>query len=160
MRFPRVNRWFSAFLDDLEVPAVLLAPLLALLLAVAMFLPDWFARTSWSHRRTELIDSPAGYVGFLSLWGVITCLALGVGVWQRRWAWFAMLFAAAGFAGAAAVCIGYWLHLRVGLALVDATERMSKRWVAQSLPALPLFIFGLVSALVLARGCWQARHQE
>lgn len=163
MRFPHVNRSVSSFLDDLEVPAVLLAPLLALLLAVAMFLPNWFARTSWSHRNTETIDSPAGYVGFLSLWGCITCLALVIGVWQQRWAWIAMLVAAAGFAGAAVVCIGYWQKLGLGLALLDDTARMPARWTMHSPPALPLFIFaatmGLVSALVLARGCWHARHQ-
>lgn len=159
-----VNRRISSFLDDLEVPAVLLAPLLALLLAVAMFLPDWFARTSWSHRNTELIDSPAGYVGLLSLWGFVTFLALAIGMWRHRWAWIAMLVAAVGFAGAAVVCIGYWLQLRVGLALVDGRERMPKRWVMEHPPALPLFIIaaivGLVSALVLARGCWHAQHQE
>jgi hypothetical protein len=164
MRFPHVNRWFSSFLDNLEVPAVLLAPLLALLLAVAMFLPNWFARTSWSKRNMEIIDSPAGYVGFLSLWGCIVCVALVIGVWQQRWAWLAMLVAAGGFAGAAVVCIGYWQQLRLGLALVDGRERMPERWAMQSPPALPLFIIaatvGFVSALVLARGCWHARHQE
>jgi hypothetical protein len=164
MRFPYVNRRVSSLLDDLEVAAVLLAPLLALLLASAMFLPNWFARTSWSHRNTEIIDSPASYVGFLSLWGSIACLALVIGVWKQRWAWLAMWVAAGGFAGAAVVCIGYWQQLRLGLALVDGRERMPARWTMHSPPALPLFIIaataGLVSALVLAHGCWHARDQE
>ncbi len=112
----------------------------------------------------EVIDSPAGYVGFLSLWGVISCIALIVGVWRQRRAWIAMLVAAGGFAGSAMVCIGYWLQLGSGVALVDGTARMPQRCVTHAPPALPLFIIaatvGLVSALVLARGCWHARHQE
>jgi hypothetical protein len=163
VQFPHVNRRVSAIVDDLEVPAVLLAPLLALLLAVAMFLPDWPARSSRSRRNTEGIDSPAGYVGFLSLWGVIACVALAIDVWQQQSAWITMMVAAGGFAGATIVSVGYAQQLRLGLARIDGTVRMPETWAVPSPPAPPIFIgastLGLFSALVLARGCWHARHQ-
>lgn len=164
MRFPLLNRRVSSFLDEIEVPAFFVAPLLALLLASAMFLPIEFARTSWSYETMGMIDSPAGYVGVLSLWGIITCLALVFGVWRRRWTWIAMLAAAAGFAGAMAVCISYWQQFMRGGALVDGTSRAPVGWATHIPPALPLFTIaatvGVVSALALARGCWLARDQE
>ena len=164
MQFPHVNRRVSAIVDDLEVPAALLTPLLALLLAVAMFLSDWPARSSRSLRNTEVIDSPTGFVGFLSLSGVIAYVALVIGVWQQQSAWFATLVAAGGYAGATVVSIGYRQQLRLGPERIDGTVRMPETWSVPSPPTLPLFIgastLGLSSALVLARGCWHARHQR
>ena len=164
MRVPHVDRRVRAFLDDIEVPAFFLAPLLALLLASAMFLPNQFARTSWSFKGMGMIDSPAGYVGALSLWGCIACVALLIGFSWRRWGWIAMMAAAGGFAGAAVVCIGYWQQLERGINLVDGSSQVSDEWMTHYPPALPLFIFvaiaGCVSALALARGCWHARLQE
>ena len=139
VRFPHVNRRVSSLLDDIELPAFFLAPLLALLLAGAMFLPDRFARTSWSYEGRGMIDSPAGYVGFLSLWGCIACVALMIGFLWRRWGRIAMLVAAGGFAGAAVVCITYWHQLTVGMALVDGSTLMPGRWAMHYPPALPLY---------------------
>lgn len=57
-----------------------------LLLAIAM--PNWLARASWSsggrNSRTTVIDSPASYVGLVSLAGIIAFVALAIGLWQRR----------------------------------------------------------------------------
>ena len=164
MRVPHIHRRVSAFLDDIEVPAFFLAPLLALLLASAMFLPNQFARTSWSFKGMGMIDSPAGYVGVLSLWGCIACVALLIGFLWRRRGWIAMMAAAGGFAGAAVVCIGYWQQLERGINLVDGRSQVSEKWMTHYPPALPLFIcaamVGFVSALALARGCWHVRFQE
>jgi hypothetical protein len=61
----------------------------AIFLTFAMFMPNWLARTSWSranrkHDFISAIDSPASYVGFVSLWGFVACVALAVGLWRWR----------------------------------------------------------------------------
>ncbi len=71
-----------------EVGLGLIAFGCALFLLFGILMPDWFARTSWSsgsrNSSTEIFDSPAGYVGLVSLCGLIAFVALAVSAWRRR----------------------------------------------------------------------------
>lgn len=137
----------------------------AIFLTFAMFMPNWIARTSWSraNRRNDfmsVVDSPASYVGLVSLWGLIALVALIVAVWRRSV--FTGVLAAVAFACAAYVLGNFWLGLSRGVILLDGTptpEMGPPRWEVHWPPMLPFFvaaaIVGVVSALVLAIASWQ-----
>ncbi|HET7055506.1 MAG TPA: hypothetical protein VFI12_03535 [Thermomicrobiales bacterium] len=141
-------------------------------------MPDWFARMSWESRNknqlTVISDSPASYVGLLSLCGIVACVALALGLWQRRWVVAAMLVAAGAFAYAAYVSGSYWLGLSRGVMLLDGrlVQDMGSEMTAHWPRALPLFVIaaiaGAISALALtvywrealrATRCWGARRE-
>ncbi|MBA3416510.1 MAG: hypothetical protein H0U10_14915, partial [Chloroflexia bacterium] len=85
-----------------EVALLVVAFGCAVFLLLGIVAPRELARTTWEHRGgTRINDSPAGYVGLVSLCGVAALAALTVGVVARRWAVAAVvaaLVAAAAFA--------------------------------------------------------------
>jgi hypothetical protein len=160
MRMEPVRRWAAAWTDFSGFTAFGCA----IFLSLGIFMPNWMARTAWSrasrkHDFISLIDSPASYVGLLSLCGIVAFVALSVAVW-RRWAPAAVL-AAAAFAYSAYVAGNFWLGLSQGLVLLDGrttSEMVPPRWTVHWPPLLPVFlgaaIVGAVSALTLAVS-WQ-----
>ena len=134
----------------------------AVFLLFAMIMPNFLARTSWAsgktNRGTTIIDSPASFVMWLSLYGLIACVALAVGFWRRRWVVVATtIVASVAFAGAMYVIVSYWLDFSRGVTVLDGhlvTEMKPPRWTVRWPPLLPLFalaaVIGAVSALMLA----------
>ncbi len=140
----------------------------ALLLLLASVMPNWFARTSWTsgarHSFTTIIDSPAGYVGLVSLCGFVAFVALAVALW-RRWAVAAVL-AAAAFSYGAYVAGSYWLGLSRGVALLEGradSNKNSPEYTVHWPPMLPFFVFaavvGVLVSLALA-ATWLARSRS
>ena len=130
----------------------------AMFLLLGMFMPDWFARTSWErgnrNHSTAIFDSPAGYVGWMSLCGLVALVFLVVGLWRRRRTGATALVAAGAFTYSAYVGGRYWLDLTRGIALVEGREPMGPNWRVDRPEALPIFVLaaiaGASSALLLA----------
>ena len=126
-------------------------PCCALLLALAVLAPGEWARTSWGDRGTTVTDSPAGYVGIVSLFGLVALAALAVGWWSLRTRPLAVGVAGLAFA-AAVVAVGrYWALLADGAVGVEGAARAASAvspTEAVRFPALlPLFL------AVAALGC-------
>src|SRR5581483_2378647 len=129
----------------------------AILLLLAIVAPRDLARTSWESGSTSINDSPAGYVGLLSLCGVIALVALAVGAWSRRTRIIAALLAISAFAAGTSIAGRYWENLARGVVglegRVDATIRPPDHTI-HAPPLLPVFLVaavtGFVCALVLA----------
>ena len=132
----------------------------AIFLLFAMVMPNVLARTSWasgnSDRGTRVVDSPASFVAWLSLYGIIACAALAVGFWRRRWVVVAStVIAGVAFAGAMYVIGSYWLDVSRGVTYLDGhlSDMGPPRWRVRWPPMLPLFalaaVIGAVSAFVL-----------
>lgn len=122
----------------------------AVFLLLGMFMPDWFARTSWErgsrNQSTAIFDSPAGYVGWMSLCGLVALAFLVVGLWRRRRAGAAALaVAVVAFSHAAYVGGSYWLDLTRGIALVEGREPMGPKWTVDWPEALPLLVFAAIA---------------
>jgi hypothetical protein len=158
MRMEPVRRWAADWADIL----VLAAFGCAIFLALGTFMPDWFARTSWSsgnqNRGTTIIDSPASYVGLMSLCGLVAFVALAVALW-RRLAVAAALVAVAAF-GLTAYVSGIYVWARMqgqvwGYAGWSISEGMVGRnetvYPAWGPPFFTLAaLFGAVATLALA----------
>jgi hypothetical protein len=138
----------------------------AVILLLGVFMPDWFARTSWErgnrNQSTAIFDSPAGYVGWMSLCGLVALAFLVVGLWRRRRAGAASLAVAIiAFSCAAYVGGSYWLDLTRGIALIEGRTPMGPTWRVDWPEALPLLVFaaiaGASSALILAAN-WVGRQ--
>jgi hypothetical protein len=173
MRTERARHWAAERVDEalcwVDEVGWWLAFGCAAILLLAMFMPDWFARTSWFRANgrdnfESVIDSPASYVGLLSLCGLVACIALAIGIW-RRWV-VASALAAAAFASAAYVAGSSWWGISRGVALLDGQpiqEMVPPRWTVHWPTALPLFVIaaivGAISALALAV-YWQRRAAD
>jgi hypothetical protein len=155
MRLERVQRWAAERTEVLGLAAFGSAVFLLL----AMFMPNWLARTSWSsgrrHNFTSVVDSPASYVGLVSLCGLVAFIALAVALW-RRWSPAAAASAAA-FAYGAYVVGSFWLGLSQGVILLDGSltpEMGPPRWTVHWPPLLPFFaiaaVIGALASLALA----------
>lgn len=154
MGLKRLREWANDWAEFLGLAAFGSA----VFLLFAMLMPNWFARTSWtSGGRTpsSVIDSPASYVGFLSLCGFIALVALAIGAW-RRWS-VAAAMAAATFACAAYVAGSSWWSISRGAALLDGKpvqDMGPPEWTMHWPTALPLFllaaIVGAIGAVALA----------
>ena len=132
----------------------------AIFLLFAIMMPNFLARTSWErgkrNKSTVMVDSAASYVGLVSLYGLVACVALALGAWRRLQV-VSVLVAAAAFAGAAYVIGNFWLGLSQGIVLLDGRPVSTMgypNWTVRWPPMLPLFalaaLIGAVSALVLA----------
>lgn len=87
----------------------------AFILLLAIVMPDWFARTWWSMGRkggSATFDSPMGYVGMVSLCGLVALAALFFCIWRPRQS---IVVATGAFAVAAYVIVDYWLALDRGV---------------------------------------------
>lgn len=155
MGLERIRRWATDWAEVLGLAAFGCA----IFLLLAMFMPNWLARTSWSraNRRNDFIsvvDSPASYVWLVSLCGLVAFIALAIGLW-RRWS-IAAALAAAAFAYGAFVAGNFWLGLSRGVILLDGSpsEMGPPRWVVHTPFLLPVFlavaIVGALSAMALA----------
>lgn len=156
MRMERVRRWAADWANLLAFAAFGCA----IFLSLAMFMPNWLARTSWSraNRKNDfisVIDSPASYVWLVSLCGLVAFAVLAIGLWRHSA--LAAALAAAAFAYAAYVAGNFWLGLSQGVVLLDGSptpEMGPPRWTVHWPPLLPLFlvaaIVGTLSALALA----------
>lgn len=154
MRMEPVRRWAADWADILALAAFGCA----IFLSLGTFMPDWFARTSWSSgnykSRMAVFDSPASYVGLMSLCGLVAFVALAVALW-RRLAVATALVAAAAFIGAVYLTGSTWLSLARGTELLDGRPaQMGPKWTVHTPTALPLFVFaavvGVICALALA----------
>jgi hypothetical protein len=156
MLLERVRRWAADWADFLALAAFGCA----IFLLLGMFMPNWLARTSWSraNRRNDflsVIDSPASYVGLVSLCGLVAFVFLAIGLWRHSA--LAAVLAAAAFAYAAYVEGNFWQGLSQGVVLLDGSptpEMGPPRWMVHWPPLLPFFfvaaVFGTLSALALA----------
>lgn len=150
----RLLDWLHRWVDVLG-PAAFCS---AIFLLFAMFMPNWLARTSWTtggRTPSSVIDSPASYVGLLSLCGLIALVALAIGRW-RRWSVTGAISVAA-FTAAACVAGSSWWGISHGAALLDGKpvreivpSEVTVHWPI----ALPLFllatIVGAIGTVALA----------
>lgn len=158
MRSERARRWVAEWAGWADVALGWVAFSCAVFLLLGIAMPGWLARTTWEsgdrNGRSMVFDSPAGFVGLVSLCGTIAFVALAIGVWKRRWVVAAMLAAATAFAFAAYVSGSYWLGLSRGVALLEGHYPMDSNWTVHWPPALPVFVFaaigGAISALAVA----------
>lgn len=126
----------------------------AFFLLLAMFMPNWWARTSWTsgdrNRSSAMVDSPASYAGQLSLCGLIAFVALAVCPWKRRLAAQAALAAAVPFAVASYVAASSWLDFSRGTVLLDGrpTTDLGSRWTVHMAPLLPLFVLAAIAGTI------------
>jgi hypothetical protein len=127
----------------------------AVFLLLAIVAPRELARTSWERDGSITNDTPAGYVGAVSLCGIVALGALALGSrWRRARVAGAILVA---FAFGVYVAGSYWVNLARGVVglegSMDATMRPPEYTVHFPL-MLPIFLFvasaGLVGALTLA----------
>ena len=132
----------------------------AIFLLLAIMMPNFLARTSWEsgkrNKSTVMVDSAASYVGLVSLYGLVACVALAISAW-RRLKVASTLVATAAFAGAAYVIGNFWLGLSRGIVLLDGSPVSTMgypNWTVRWPPMLPLFalaaVIGAVSTLMLA----------
>lgn len=136
----------------------------AVYLLLTIVAPRELARPTWAEARpngdlgTRINDSPAGYVGLVSLCGLAALVALLV----RTESWRGVIAAAGAtvaFAIGAWVTGTYVLGFPRGDRLLEARERLGPDAAASFPLLLPLFAFaavvGLVSALALTIYRWQ-----
>ena len=157
----------TAFVGDLfrdEVMLRVIALGCAVFLLLAMVAPRELARTSWvegnENAFTRVNDDPSGYVGLLSLCGLIAVgalvvLAVGVRVRSRRAVGAtAALVAAVAFAFGLYVTGTYWLGFPRGTRLREGREMLGSGAEADFPLLLPVFalaaLAGIVSAVALA----------
>ncbi|MBA3415342.1 MAG: hypothetical protein H0U10_08980 [Chloroflexia bacterium] len=135
----------------------------AVFLLFAVVAPREFARTTWVEGKrngggTRINDDPTGYVGLVTLCGLVALVALAVELWPRRWAVAGALVAAAAFAGGAWVTAVYWRGFSRGDRLLEGQEMLGSRATAHFPLLLPVFAFaalvGLVCALALVVHGW------
>ncbi|MFN8593478.1 MAG: hypothetical protein U0031_18625 [Thermomicrobiales bacterium] len=148
-RAVRVPRWMEDALCWIAVAC-------AIVLLLAIVMPNWFARTLWSMGRkggTSIIDSPAGYVGMVSLCGLVALAALVFCIWRPR---ESIVVAMGAFAVATVVIADYWLALGRGVVGLEGDRDAVPvpgeviHWPT----ALPLFaacaVVGTTASLALA----------
>lgn len=134
-----------------EVGPHLIAFSSAVFLLGAVVAPREFARTTWEEGKrsggTRINDDPSGYVGLVTLCGLVALVALAVELWPRRWAIAGALVAAAAFGAGVLVVGDYWLGFPQGDRLLEAREMLGSRATAHSPLLLPVF------ALAAGAGC-------
>lgn len=155
-------------------PGVALAVALACaaVLVLAIVAPRELARTSWGELRGGggyiFNDSPAGYVGQMTLGGLAAGLALTVGALARRWrvGSACAVVAAFAFAGAAFWAARYRMLLSQGVMGLEGRLDTSG---AAGMPIdppelLPVFlvvaVVGALAALALAVAWWPRRAER
>jgi hypothetical protein len=164
MLWQRVQRWAVYWAELLA----LVAFGNALFLTFAILMPNWLARTSWSranriHDFISAVDSPASYVGFVSLWGLVAFLALAVGLW--RWRAPAAAIATIAFAAAAYVVGNFWYGLSQGVVLSDGhrvLDMVPPKWEVHWPPLMPVFLLSAIVGAVSALGltiAWRRQPQ-
>jgi apolipoprotein N-acyltransferase len=124
---------------------------------LAIVAPRELARKSWERDGSITNDTPAGYVGAVSLCGIVALGALALGSRWRRARVAGAILAAVAFAFGVYVAGSYWVNLARGVVglegSMDATMRPPEYTVHFPL-MLPIFLFvasaGLVGALTLA----------
>ena len=151
MTFEYVQRWAAARADIFGVAAIASA----IFLSLAMLMPNWLARTSWSQGSrntvTTIVDSPASYVSQLSLCGLVALVALTIGWWRRRPLAAALATGAFGY-GALVAGISR-LSVSRGEALLDGrpvTEMVPPEWTVHSAPLLPVFLLAAIACTISA----------
>ncbi len=145
----------------------------AAVLVLAIVAPRELARTSWGELRgnggSVINDSPAGYVGQMTLGGLAAGVALAVGALTRRWrvGSACALIAAVAFAGAAFWAARYRLLLSQGVMGLEGrqdTSGWSDGYPLDPPELLPVFfviaIAGVLAALVLAVARWPRRVER
>lgn len=157
----RLDEWMNLLL--------LLAIGCAGLLVLALVAPRELARTSWTQAGrdayTVVNDSPAGYVGLVSLCGLVALSALVVAAWSQRARVPAVLLAFVAFAGAA------WVAVRYQRLLLQGAMGLEGRLVASggttggvdAPELLPLFVLAAVLGALLAVAymvAWWPRRGE
>ena len=130
----------------------------AVLLALAAVAPTELARTAWITDGTKVTDSPAGYVGWVSVLGgvAVGLVVLGAGVRRARVP--ATCLAAAVFVLAALGMARHWVGVAngwVGVAGRTVTEaEPASDWV-QFPVLLPIFLaYAVVGATCAATLGW------
>lgn len=137
----------------------------AIPLLFALVAPPEFARTTWmygsANRMTRLTDSPAGYVGVLSLCGLVALVCLGLAAASGRLRVAAATGATAAFAAAVWVAVTYALHVWRGVMGVEGHVEANSRWPNEIIDApelLPIFVLfavaGACGALAFAASGW------
>ena len=130
----------------------------AVFLLLAMFMPNWLARTSWSranrrHDFTSLVDSPASFVWLVSLCGLIALIGLIIGRWRRSPV--AAVLAAGAFACGTYVAGNFWWGFSRGVILLDgrlSPDMGPPRWEVHTPLLLPVFLAAAVAGTIGALG--------
>lgn len=142
-----------------ELGSRLVAFACAVILLLAIIAPREFARISWEKGHTLINDDPSGYVGLLSLCGLIALVALVAEAWSRRWGVAAALVAAAAFASGAWMAGSYWLGFPRADRLREGQEMLGRKVEVHFPLLLPVFtlaaVAGLVCALALVVHGWR-----
>ena len=152
MNMDRLQRWLSAWEAVLWLSAFGCAGFLTL----AILWPIEMARTSWSqwqrNQGTVIVDSPAGYVGLLSLCGFITLVCLIFAHWSWRRTPLAVLCSAMINLIAVYVTVTYATALSRGEALVDGSGSMGPDWTVHWPLLLPVFVLAAITGFLCALG--------
>jgi hypothetical protein len=166
--------WLEAIREELDgwmSFLVLLAVGCAGVLVLAVAAPGEIARTTWTEvgprGSTRLTDSPAGYVGLMSLGGLVAGVALVVAAWSLRARLVAALVAAGAFLAAVWVAIRYAYLLGQGVMGSEGrldTTGWSAGYVVQPPALLPVLILvaigGALLALLYAAVWWPRRAER
>jgi hypothetical protein len=136
----------------------------AAVLVLAIIAPREIARTTWEKGHTTVNDDPSGYVGLVSLSGLMALVALVAEAWSRRWAIAAALVAAAVFAFGVWVSGTYWLSFSRGDRLREGREWLGRNVEVHFPRLLPVFavtaVVGLLCALVLVVHGWRRAKED
>jgi hypothetical protein len=142
-----------------ELGPRLIASACSAVLLLAIVAPRVFARTSWEKRNTIVNDDPSGYVGLLSLCGLVALVALAAEAWSRRWAIVPALVSAASFAAGSWVAGVYWLGFSQRDRLREGQAMLGPKVEVHFPLLLPVYtlaaVAGLVCALALIMHGWR-----